>query len=103
MYHFMVGGEQYRARFQYDREESTYIQGKEDELFVKGVTKCLVERQVGEKVWELVVEGHAWCSVSDQFNRVVGRRVAMDRATQDLGTVFRSAAFGEMFKRRVKA
>lgn len=109
MYHFAIGEKEYRARFQYEHVNG-FIKGKESDLEYKAITKCFIEMKDGTKVieinelqrvvpvWIKMLTSEAYCSVKDQFSKELGRKAALDRATQDLGPTFRGAAFGAMFK-----
>lgn len=51
-------------------------------ILLGGRTHCFISEKVGEgnKDWEFVTEGIAWCHDSDMFVKDVGRRKSLARA-----------------------
>lgn len=86
---FTLDGAQLRIKFEHTPPRKGYkrwFHGRE----VKAFTHCMIEKQVGlvESLatgkprwgWDLVAFGAAGCSLSDQYVKEIGRRVALTRA-----------------------
>jgi hypothetical protein len=99
VYHFAFDGKEFRVRFVHNKDEEATFMGKERALPIRGTTVCLIERRVADRVWELVKSGSAYCSINDQFNRSIGRKYSMIRATDSLDKDFKTAVFHTMFNK----
>jgi hypothetical protein len=81
---FEIDGQKYRLRFQHvnPHPHSGAVELDDQGVPRRGMTRALLEvyAPVGsEPRWDIHVEGVAWCSLGDNFNKEKGRTVAMRR------------------------
>jgi hypothetical protein len=70
--------------------------------FVKGFTECFIETEMENGSWCIWFEGHAICSWEDNFDRAIGRKVALARALKHIEEKSLRKDFWEAYFRKVK-
>jgi len=71
------------------RHYRTGVLGVDGGPKVNGVTVCLIKvvfnNLCGSVIEPLVVQGYAACSVQDNYNKEIGRKISLERALSELG------------------
>jgi len=109
---FQFAGQTYRIRFQhvhrYDESMPRRVVpikrgwGNVKPRYVRAETLCLIERkEPGQLPERPVVQGMAYCSLSDSFNRETGRKLSLTRALHLFPPEFRTAAWRAYLERAV--
>lgn len=70
----------YDVHYEHERFEPRLIEGRTLNREVHGRTTAFVQKDDGD----VVAEGVAWCGIHDQFNRRLGRTIALGRALKKM-------------------
>lgn len=92
-----IGGTQVRVGFYHEQDSGWFISNDRP---IKGYTKCTLKFGPKEAPTRPDLEGEAYCSTMDTFNKEIGRKVSLARAVQPLPREERRAIWEAYFSRR---
>ena len=95
-----------RIRFRHTiPTEGTWVYRVSPEIIphrISGATQCMIETKNGDGEWGTWQDGEAVCSLSDSFQRSVGRKIALTRALVGVEPKSLRKDFWEAYFRKVK-